>query len=221
MSLDWHELVPAIAHDARAFVRKGITHAQLLERVLEPTENAAARVHLRSIIDSQLELNRFLSRLVALSEAQGDNTPEEFLDLNAIVLGAKLECKEAIVRAGGEFILGDLPACRVPRRAQAVLKELLDNSVRFVHSERPLKITVEAEVTDGTIRVKVTDTGTGIDAQYTEKLFRPLQRLDSARSGQGLGLAIAKAIIDACGGKIYQETCEAGATFAFELPTES
>ncbi|MCU1326873.1 MAG: cph1 4 [Bryobacterales bacterium] len=220
MSLDWQELVPLIAHDARAFVRKGITHAQLLERQLEPEVNSATAVHLRTIIDSQLDLNRFLSRLVALAEAQDDNVVGDILDLNAIVLGAKLECKEAIAKAGGELIVGEMPSCRVPKRTQIVLKELLDNSVRFAHAERPLQIRVEAEATDKLIRVSVIDTGTGIDEEYTEKLFQPMKRLDSVRSGQGLGLSIAKAIIDACGGRIYHEQANPGASFTFEVPAD-
>jgi signal transduction histidine kinase len=220
MSLDWRELVPLIAHDARAFVRKGMTHAQLLQRELEPNGDGTANAHLRSIIASQLDLNRFLGRLVALAEANADDE-HEVLDLNAVVLGAKLECKGAIAKAGGELVVGEMPACQLPKRTQIVLKELLDNAVRFAHSDRPLMIRIEADVTDDLIRVRVTDTGMGVDAEYTEKLFQPLTRLDSVRSGQGLGLAIAKAIIDTSGGRIFHEQAAPGSSFTFELPRES
>ena len=69
-----------------------------------------------------------------------------------------------------------------------------------------------------TVRVRVIDTGFGIESAYTNKLFQPLQRLDAVRSGFGLGLAIAKAIIESAAGRIYHEPRDTGAVFVFELP---
>src|SRR5271163_78787 len=102
MSLDWEELIPQIAHDLRALVRKGLSNAQFLEKLLGPDTNAEASAHLRAIIESQIDLNRFLVRLVALTDAGSSRHVEEKMDLEMAVLGAKLACRDAIQRSGAE-----------------------------------------------------------------------------------------------------------------------
>jgi len=221
MSIRWQELIPVLAHDARALVRKGMTNAQLLERATAPVPESPQFSQLRAIIESQQGLNRLFARLVELADAE---SPErrtaagESIDLQTAILAAKLDCKEALVKAEADFVVGDIPACRVPKRTQVVLRELIDNSIRFGDSSRGVHVCVEAAMSEDTIRVRVIDRGFGIESAYADKLFQPLQRLDATRSGFGLGLAIAKAIIESAAGRIYHEPRETGAVFVFELP---
>lgn len=223
MSVDWEELVPQIAHDVRALVRKGLTNAQFLERLLGPAADAQASTHLRAIMESQLDLNRFVIRLVALADAEAarrrsSSYAQETVDLETAALGAKLECRDALQRAGAELIVEPLPACTVPQKVQIVLRELMDNSLRYRDPERPLRVVIDAHADNELIRVRVADNGTGFAAVYADKLFQPLQRLDSVRSGFGLGLAISRAVVEAAGGSIYTEPSDYGASFVFELP---
>jgi len=221
MGVRWHELIPVLAHDARALVRKGITNAQLLERSSAPAQDSPQFSQLRAIIESQQSLNRLFARVVELADAENTEKRSSFLestDLHTAILAAKLDCRQALLNSQAEFIVGEVPACRVPKRTQTVLRELIDNSIRFGDSSRGLRITIEAEATDDAVRVRVSDTGSGIESAYAHKLFQPLQRLDAARSGFGLGLAIAKAIVDSVSGNIFHEPRELGAVFVFELP---
>jgi signal transduction histidine kinase len=222
MSVDWDDLVHHIAHDARALVRRGLTNAQLLERLLGPAADPEAAGYLRSVIDSQMGLNRLFVRLVALADAerlQRSSTPIlERIDLETAVLGAKLECGEAIRRAEAELVIGELPAKTVAPKVQMVLRELLDNSLRYFDSSRRPRVDVAAEADEKKLRVRVSDNGVGVAPAYVEKLFQPLERLDPVRSGFGLGLAISRAIVEASGGTIYFEPSDPGAHFVFELP---
>jgi signal transduction histidine kinase len=121
-------------------------------------------------------------------------------------------------RAGGELVIGQLPSCAVPPKTQIVLKELLENSLRYADANRPLRIAIDANNDSQTLQIRVADNGSGLPMAYTDKLFQPMQRLDATRSGFGLGLAIAKAIVEGAGGSIYFEPSDQGATFVFELP---
>jgi two-component system, chemotaxis family, sensor kinase Cph1 len=221
--VDWKELIPPIAHDVRALVRKGLSNAQFLEKLIRPAADTEISAHLRAIIESQYDLNHLFVRLIALADAdetqeRSAHHPEDTIDLETAVLGAKLECRDAMQLAGGELVVGLLPSCAVPPKTQIVLKELLQNSLRYADPDRPPKIAIDANHDSQRVRVRVVDNGSGLPAAYTDKLFQPMQRLDASRSGFGLGLAIAKAIVEGAGGTIYFEPSNQGATFVFELP---
>ena len=223
--MDWKELIPPIAHDVRTLVRKGLSNAQFLEKLLLPAPDTEVSTHLRAIIESQYDLNRLFIRLIALADAQEGQQRSplpaiDTIDLETAVLGAKLECRDAIQKAGGELVVAPLPSCAVPHKTQIVLKELLDNSLRYADPSRPPRITIDANHDSQVLQVRVADNGSGLPMAYTDKLFQPMQRLDATRSGFGLGLAIANAIVEGAGGRIYFEPSDQGATFCFELPVE-
>ena len=223
MSLIWEDLIPQVAHDVRALVRKSLTNAQLLERALVPGAIPEIAPHIRAIIEAQMDLNRLFVRLVALAEAQtavrhSSARRVEMVTLELAVMGAKMECRDAIHQANAELaILEPLPVCDVPQKTQVVLKELIENSVLFRDPTRPLRVEIRGYEHQGTVRVQVSDNGSGFDSVYAASLFQPFQRLDAQRSGFGLGLAISKSIVESVGGRIYIEPTEIGATFVFEL----
>jgi len=92
------------------------------------------------------------------------------------------------------------------------------NAVKFTPAGG--RVTLAARQEDGEIVVSVQDTGRGIPAEQVEKLFdRYWQGNPRARSGAGLGLAIARGIVEAHGGRLRVEsTSGAGSSFSFSLP---
>ncbi|MFL5634940.1 MAG: PAS domain S-box protein [Gemmatimonadaceae bacterium] len=106
-------------------------------------------------------------------------------------------------------------------RIQQVLSNLVGNAVKFT----PLngRITVSAERIDGEVRFGVIDTGPGIPAEQVPHIFgRFWQARASDRRGIGLGLAIAKGIVEAHNGRIWVEShVGLGSTFYFTLPSAS
>jgi signal transduction histidine kinase len=82
-------------------------------------------------------------------------------------------------------------------------------------------VTIAAARRDGVLEVAVHGTGEGIPAAELELVFEPFYRSDAARSGPGagLGLALARRIVEALGGRITAESTPAtGSRFAVELP---
>jgi two-component system, OmpR family, sensor histidine kinase BaeS len=119
---------------------------------------------------------------------------------------------------------GNLPRIEADaQRIEQVLLNLLANAIRHTPSEG--SILVRAEQVNQSIQVSVCDSGTGLSDQDLKHVFDRFYRADEARTGDdtgaGLGLSIAKALIEAHGGTIWAEnTPEGGACFAFTLPIQ-
>jgi signal transduction histidine kinase len=104
-------------------------------------------------------------------------------------------------------------------RLVRVLQNLLQNAIR--HTPVDGSVRMEAHRKDEWIELVVQDTGEGIDAEALEHVFEPFWRGDAARSGpgSGLGLALARRIVEALGGRIVVESAPArGTRFAVLLP---
>lgn len=104
------------------------------------------------------------------------------------------------------------------RRVQQVVMNLLHNAIKFTPEGGC--ITIKAEVAEPEVVISVTDTGVGIPAEDAPRIFERFYKTDRARSedGVGLGLSIAKHIVQGHGGRIWVESAEGrGSTFYFSL----
>ncbi|MFQ5975456.1 MAG: sensor histidine kinase, partial [Candidatus Hydrothermarchaeales archaeon] len=118
-------------------------------------------------------------------------------------------------------IAGDLPMVRANyNQLLHVLRNLIGNAIKFTEKG---EITIKATKEDGMVKVCVSDTGIGIAKDKILKIFDRLYQVDSstgrAYGGTGMGLAIAKEIIEAHGGEITVESeLGKGSRFCFTLP---
>ena len=123
-------------------------------------------------------------------------------------------------------VLGpDLPQLIAdPALLRRAIDNLLDNARKY--SEAPAPVLLEAEASDGFLRVSVRDEGSGVDPQDLPRLFTPFFRSDRSRArgtgGVGLGLVLAKRIVEAHGGGIQVESrAGLGTTVRFRVPFET
>ena len=116
----------------------------------------------------------------------------------------------------------DLPPCDIdPLRIGQVLRNLLDNAV--LHSPTNGRIAITARESDNQVEVAVADTGEGIPPDELSKIFERFYRVEKSRAratgGSGLGLTIAKRLVEAHGGKIeVKSEVGKGSRFAFTVP---
>ncbi len=220
MIVEWDPLMPRIVHDVRALVRKGMVPANLLENKLGTGADPEIAVWLKSITSSYSDLNLLMLRLGTLANAAKARSGgrEEWIDLDASLLGAKLRCRPMLEQSAAAFSIGLLPSCRVATQIEVVWTELITNSCCFRDPNRPLEIRIEATQDNNGLRVQFTDNGSGWNPAYAELLFQPLQRLDPQKGGFGLGLAIARATAESVGGQIDAEVGSPGACFQVQVP---
>ncbi len=113
----------------------------------------------------------------------------------------------------------DLPEVAVdPTRINHVLSNLLTNALKFTGPGGSVQVTATQE--GPLVRFDVADTGSGIPPEYIGRLFERFYRVpgQGAQSGAGLGLAIAREIVDAHGGQLSVKSVEGrGSTFSFTL----
>ena len=188
---------------------------------LDPETAAMLRAQTR-------RLARLAEDVTAVSRAE-----EHQLDLHPVPTApaALIEAAAAAVadRAGERgvtlqtVVAPGLPLLTVdPDRIGQVLANLLDNALR--HTPRGGRVRIGASTTDGAVTLEVADTGGGIPAEHLPHVFERFYRVDAARDrahgGAGIGLAIAKALVDAHGGQITaaSDGPGTGTTFTITLP---
>jgi signal transduction histidine kinase len=113
-----------------------------------------------------------------------------------------------------------LPAVLADRgRIVQVLSNLIGNAIKF--TPRGGQVRVDAQCSDDGVRFSVADTGAGISASDAAHLFKPFWQARRAdRRGAGLGLAIAKDLVELHGGQIwFESTPGVGSTFFFTVPS--
>ena len=144
------------------------------------------------------------------------------MDLAALLCEA---CEALYVQAGPKGLqvscdLPDLPitVCADPDRICQVLGNLIGNAIKF--TPRGGRVTLAARREGREVQVSVTDQGPGIPPSDLGSVFEPYwQAPGTARLGAGIGLKIAKGLVEAHGGRIRVESkVGVGTTFAFTLP---
>ena len=137
---------------------------------------------------------------------------------------AALFLRESIAAAPGSATAGRVVAGRIdldPDMVARVVRNLIENGRR--HAGPGGTVTVSSSAADGSLRVDVDDDGPGIAPEERERIFDRFHRSDAARArssgGAGLGLAIARSIVEAHGGRVWAgESPLGGARVSFELP---
>lgn len=112
------------------------------------------------------------------------------------------------------------PVYADPHRFSQVLRNLLTNAVKYTPAGGSVTVTAAAHMKE--VEIRVTDTGSGIDAEHIPYLFERFYRADPSRSritgGAGLGLAIARQFVEGMGGNIRVESeIGQGTTFTFTV----
>ncbi len=174
--------------------------------------------HLSELIDDVLDLSQIDAGKMSLFKERV--SLGEIIDAAVIAIRPLYVSKDLSLEAE---LPNDLPSIYCDRtRIREVLLNLLSNAGRFT-SQGGVKIKVQRD--DGTVTVMVTDTGAGMPAEVTEKLFQPFQQADSSihqrYGGTGLGLAISKSFVELHDGKMWvRSQTGVGTTFFFQLPID-
>ncbi len=215
------EMVGVVSHDLRNPLSSIQMSATLLD---QEVTHAAGKSKLAIIQRSVKRMDRLVRDLLDLTTLEAGSLtlalePLRVADAlaEAVELVAPLATAKGITLATGPSA-GDLTLLADRDRLMQVFSNLLGNAAKFTPAGG--RVTLSAVAQPGCCRFQVTDTGPGIAPDLVAFVFdRFRQGRELHRQGAGLGLAIAKGIVEAHGGAIAVEsTVGAGATFTFTIP---
>ena len=221
--LQRRRIVADVAHELRTPLANIQGHIEAMQDgLLEPDTEALNTVH-----NQALYLNRLVGDLGLLAQTEAHElrlikAPESIANMIARIADAfRPRAEASSIRLASDVPVGlpDLALDRV--RIEQVIGNLVENAIR--HTPPGGTVTVSASRHDDVVRVTVADTGSGVPADALSRVFDRLYRVDPSRGretgGAGLGLTIARQLVEAHGGVIWAESEEgAGSRFGFDLP---
>ena len=223
-------LVSDVAHELRSPLSNIRGYTESLQKgIIEPDEEV-----LHSIHEESLALGRLVGDLQDLAQAEAGRLElnRELVAMEDLIERALGSVRSAAEEEGAslerEFLNSETLILEVdPGRIEEVLRNLLENAVRHTPEGGEVKVILKRKEGEGKGKGKalvgVSDTGEGIPQEDLPHIFERFYRVDKSRSrstgGSGLGLTIARKIVEEHGGEIWAESEEGeGTTFWFSLP---
>jgi two-component system, OmpR family, sensor histidine kinase KdpD len=214
-------VLDGIAHDLKTPLTAVRTCVTTLITI--PPQSEEKRAELLSIIDEESErLHKTITEAIRLARIESAKVT--------------LQRSTFLLREWAEHSLGDSdlrprleihipPSIAVtadPALLQQALRQLIENAAKY--SQPMTRIELEAEQSDQTTSIRVSDRGAGIAPREIERIFEKFYRGPHGREdspGSGMGLTIARGIIEAHGGRIWAENRSGGgAVFTIQIPSE-
>ena len=222
---DKDELVSIVSHELRtplnailgwtSMLQQGVLDQHGSQRALQSiTDNASRQVRL---VEELLDFSRLQSGRMALEMKD--------VDLRALLRDVVESIVPVAASSGLDLDVTPVPSVRLcgdPRRLEQVFLNLLGNALKFTPEGGSVNVAVEADTEE--VRVRISDTGPGIDPAFLPHVFEAFRQAEGIAArrygGAGLGLSIAKELVEAHKGQIVAESpgIGHGATFVVTLP---
>jgi signal transduction histidine kinase len=219
------DFVSIISHELRTPLNAMLGWTAMLRKgSLDPTTSTRA---LQSIHDNATRQARLVDELLDFSRLQSGRLSLDIepCDLRRLLRGVVESLIPSAAARGIDLDLAAVPTVQLrgdPRRLEQVFFNVLGNALKF--TDNGGRVTIRATADDDTVEVRISDTGAGIDPSFLPFVFdrfRQGERASSRRyGGVGLGLSIARELVEAHGGRITAESEGPGhgATFVITLP---
>jgi K+-sensing histidine kinase KdpD len=219
------EFVSVVSHELRTPLSAILGWAGMLQRGTLNGEKTARA--LQSIADNASRQARLIEELLDFSRVASGRTSLhiERVDIRELVRNVVESMVPTAAARGIDLHLSPAPPVDVEgdvRRLEQVFFNLIDNALKF--TPKGGRVSLDVRIVDGLVEVQVTDTGAGIDAEFLPRVFDRFRQADSttsrAHGGLGLGLSIAKQLVEAHKGTIEADSAGKGhgASFTVRLP---
>lgn len=208
------------SHDLQEPLRTITSFTQLIESRYKGRLDEDADEFLGYIVTSSRRMTDLINGLLTLVRLRKAGQPtapvsfEKLLEEAEASLQASIRDNDAVIQHGA------LPALAADKvQFSQVFQNLLSNAIKYRAEEQPL-IRVEAKRDSSNWVFSVSDNGRGFNQQFAERIFGLFQRLHGRDvEGTGIGLSIARKIVERHGGRIWADSEEGvGSTFYFSLP---
>ena len=219
------DFLSTISHELRTPLNAMLGWASMLRSGAVDASRTARAID--AIFTNATRQGRLIEELLDVSRIVAGRASFDLqtVDLGDNIRGAVEAMMPLATSKGVEIRVGSTPSVSVvadPRRLEQVFLNLLSNAVKFTPAGG--RITVDVGLSNGTAQIAIADTGAGIPAAFVPHVFERFRQADSATTrstgGLGLGLFIARQLVEAQGGTIQaaSEGMDRGATFTVALP---
>lgn len=217
------ELTAAIAHEVRQPLAAIRANAQAVDKLLSAANPPSSELHeaISDILADDDRAEAILRRIRDFSLKR--EVQRTRLDITSIIMDTirlvALDAQKRRINIDSQIEFAIPPAMGDRTQLQQVLVNLIINAMDAMEDTPPAlrHITVDAWVDSGNVNVNVVDRGHGVDQAHLPRVFDSF--FTTKQHGMGLGLSIAKSIIERHGGSIWAKSNpERGASFGFALP---
>ncbi|WP_300012246.1 ATP-binding protein [Pseudonocardia sp.] len=221
---DLEQFAYVASHDLQEPLRKVSSFSQLLQRRYGGQLDDRADQYIEFAVDGAQRMQQLINDLLAFSRV--GRTTEGFtpVALDAVAASVVTQLEPARAEVDGEIVVHPLPeVVGDAALLRQLLANLVANGLKFHREAVPPVVEVAGRRVGDVVEVTVADNGIGIDAEYADKVFVIFQRLHAREvyPGTGIGLALAKKIVEFHGGRIGLEPGErAGTTVRVTLPAQ-
>jgi signal transduction histidine kinase len=213
-----------VAHDLKNPLALVTGYAELLAQDFASMSDDELQKHLGTIARHGHKMRSIIDELLLLAEMRDMEVEMVALDTASLVAAAQHRLADMIEKHGAEIVSPEAWPVALGHGpwVEAVWTNYLSNAIKY--GGQPPQVEMGAmEQKDAQVRFWVRDNGPGIPAEEQARLFSRFTRLDQDRArGHGLGLSIARRIVEKLGGHVAVESrLGYGSTFSFSLPAKS
>jgi len=223
---EWLRFIDTLSHELRTPLTSIIAAAGLLAEELEATGDESSQKLSQTIIHNANILQARLAELMDIVKTGSGKLQLKFepVDMKSLLQGIGWQMGPLLQGKKQKLNMELPPSLPIVQgdgqRLEQVVLNLMTNATKFTPEGG--NVTLRARKCEGELLVEVQDDGIGIAREEQTRLFKPYSRLSSDRQrhpGLGLGLALAKQVVELHGGKIWAESEPGkGSTFSFSLP---
>lgn len=211
----------SISHDLKTPLRAISGFCGILLEDHAKDLNDEGKKILNTVIKNSNKMGTLINDLLTYSMISRKNLKLYKLDMKYMFESSIRNYTKKIPEKNYNFIVQPLKKAVGDKvMIEHLLNNLVSNTIKYAKKEVPINIEVEGETTDEGYTYKIKDNGVGFDSTYIHKIFGVFERLhkESEFQGTGVGLAIAKKVVEIHGGKIWAESeIDVGSTFYFTL----
>ncbi len=210
----------SISHDLKTPLVTIEGFVGFLEKNLAEGDLEQAAVSMEHIRRSSHQINDLLQDLLHLTEIGQMEITFERVNLEKLMRNTIDRCHAQINARGIQLLVDDnLPVIQGNVRVLSLLFDnLIENAIKFMGEQQNPAIHIGCEILDERVLITVGDNGIGIPEVYRERIFRLFEKLDVRSLGTGIGLTMARRIVELHHGRIWVESNNPGSVFYIELP---